>query len=220
EHAVARSRGAAPLDVAEHRDPSLEAGALLDLAGERVADAALGEPYMAELVLLALVGEPLELVALRDDDDREVLAALVAAADVVAGLVDRDRLLGNHDHVGAAGDPAHDHDPARVAAHHLDDHDAVVRLGGRVEAVDRFGSDEDGRVESERVIGPVEIVVDRLRDADDGELVFLVQARRYSERVLATDRNEGVQSRSLERLSYSVDAAFELVGIRPRRPEN
>src|SRR5205085_4167847 len=79
EHAVARSRGAAPLDVAEHRDPSLEAGALLDLAGERVADAALGEPNMAELVLLALVGEPLELVALRDDDDREVLAALVAA---------------------------------------------------------------------------------------------------------------------------------------------
>src|SRR6266702_8989662 len=92
---------------------------------------------MAELVLLATVHEALELVALRDDDDREVLAALMSAADVVAGLVDRDRLLGDQDHVGAASDPAHYGDPARVTAHHLHDHHAVVRLGRRVEPVDR-----------------------------------------------------------------------------------
>ena len=34
-----------------------------------------------------------------------------------------------------------DGDPAGVAAHHLDDHHAVVRLGGRVQAVDRLGRD-------------------------------------------------------------------------------
>ena len=60
-------------------------------------------------------------------------------------------------------------DPAGVAAHHLDDDDAVVRLGGRVQPVDRLGGDRDRRVEAEGVVGAGEVVVDRLRDADDGE---------------------------------------------------
>ena len=48
QHAVARGRRAAALDVAEHRHARLEAGALLDLAGELAADAA--EDDVAELV--------------------------------------------------------------------------------------------------------------------------------------------------------------------------
>ena len=81
EHAVARGRGAAALDVAEHGHARLEAGALLDLVGDARADAALGEPHVPELVDLACVlAAALELVPLRDDDDREVLAAVVPAA--------------------------------------------------------------------------------------------------------------------------------------------
>src|SRR5438477_4259723 len=41
EHAVARGGGAAALDVAEHRHAGFEAGPLLDLAPQRVTDAAL-----------------------------------------------------------------------------------------------------------------------------------------------------------------------------------
>ena len=67
-----------------------------------------------------------------------------------ARLLDRDRLLGDQDHVGAAGDPGVERDPARMPAHHLDDHDAVVRLGGRVQPVDRLGRDRDRRVEAEK----------------------------------------------------------------------
>ena len=40
EHAVARSGRAAALHVAEHGDAGLEAGALLDLVAEHLADAA------------------------------------------------------------------------------------------------------------------------------------------------------------------------------------
>ena len=54
-------------------------------------------------------------------------------------------------------------DPARVAAHHLDDHHAVVALGGRVQAVDRVGRDLHRGVEAEREVGAGEVVVDRLR---------------------------------------------------------
>ena len=81
EDAVARRRRPAALDVPEHRDARLEPRSLLDLPRERVADAA--EHDVAELVGLARLArdEPLlarlvrQLVALADDDDREVLAA-------------------------------------------------------------------------------------------------------------------------------------------------
>ena len=48
QHAVERGRRAAALDVAEHGGARLEAGALLDLALEPLADPA--EPLVAELV--------------------------------------------------------------------------------------------------------------------------------------------------------------------------
>ena len=51
EHPVARRRRAAALDVAEHRDPGLEARPLLDLPREQVADAA--QSNVAELVVAA-----------------------------------------------------------------------------------------------------------------------------------------------------------------------
>ena len=177
---VARMRSygvgdAAALDVAEDGHARLEAGRLLDLLAEPVADAALREQLVAELVDLALFLGSRELAALADDDDREVLAARVPAADLARDLVEVDRPLGDQDHVGAAGDAAVHRDPAGVPAHHLDDHDAVVRLGRRVEPVDRLGADRDGGVEAERVVGAREVVVDRLRDADDGELELAVE---------------------------------------------
>ena len=133
EHAIARRGGAAALHVAEHGDARLETGALLDLASEHIADAALGEDRVAELIRLAGVGEPGQLAALADDDDGEVLAARVPLPDRLRHLLEIDRDLGHEDHVGAAGDAAHHRDPAGLAAHHLDDHDAVVRLRGRMQ---------------------------------------------------------------------------------------
>ena len=58
-------------------------------------------------------------------------------------------------------------DPAGVPAHHLDDEHPVVRLGRRVQPVDRVDRDLHGGVEAERVVGGVEVVVDGLRYADD-----------------------------------------------------
>src|SRR5205823_2751888 len=124
EDPVARRRRATALDVAEDGDARLVAGPLLDELREPVADAAGREPDVAELVDLVLgtgAAFLVQLVALADDHDGEVLAAVVPPAEVVAALVDRDRLLGDQDHVGAARDPAVDSDPTRVAAHHLDD---------------------------------------------------------------------------------------------------
>src|SRR3954471_10880570 len=119
--------------MAQYGDARLEAGAVLDLLAEPLADTALREQLVAELVDLALVVCARELAAFRDDDDREVLAAPVAATDLLLDLVVIDRPLRDEDHVRPAGDPAVHGDPPSVAAHHLDDHHAVVRLGRRVD---------------------------------------------------------------------------------------
>ncbi len=113
------------------------------------------------------LGHPADrLGALGDDDDRREVA-VEAAADQLADPLEVERQLGDQDHVGAAGEPGVEGDPAGVAAHHLDDQHPVVAVGGRVEAVDRLHRDVDRGVEAEGVVGGAEVVVDRLRHADD-----------------------------------------------------
>src|SRR5256885_7935481 len=120
EDAIEGGRGSAALDVTEDGDPGLVAGLRLDEVGELLTDAA--EADVAELVELLGGGRLLgaELGAFRDDDDGEVLVLRpVPVLDVLADLVDVDRLLRNEDHVRAAGHPGMHRDPTRVAAHHL-----------------------------------------------------------------------------------------------------
>ena len=105
--------------------------------------------------------------ALRDDDDAELGAPGVALAQPLRDDRDVERNLRDQNRVGAAGHAGVERDPAGVAAHHLDDHDAVVRLGGGVQPIDGVGREVDGGVEAETVGGADDVVVDRLRDADD-----------------------------------------------------
>ena len=82
---------------------------------EALADPA--EARVAELVLLALDGLHRALLrhgSLGDDDDR-VAAALVAAADQPAHLLNVEEALGDQDHIGAAGQLQVQGDPAGVA---------------------------------------------------------------------------------------------------------
>ena len=95
------------------------------------------------------------------------------------------------------------------------DHHAVVRLGGRVQAVDRLGRDRHGGVEAEGVVGGGEVVVDRLRHADDREVLLPVEPGRDAERVLAPDRDERVERGLAEVLEHAVDRV-RLEGVRPR----
>ena len=106
------------------------------------------------------------LRALGDHDDRRVLV-LEPLLDVAGDLVDVELPLRQQDHVGATGEAGVQRDPAGVPAHHLDHQRAVVRLGGGVQPVDRLHRDVDRGVEAEGVVGRAEVVVDRLRHADD-----------------------------------------------------
>ncbi len=67
---------------------------------------------------------------------------------------------------------------------------------------------EDGGVEPEGVVGGGEVVVDRLRDADDGKVALRVEPGCDAERVLASDRDERVDALTLEVREQSVEIAL------------
>jgi hypothetical protein len=160
----------------------------------------------------------LRLGSLGDHDDRRVLV-LEAPFDVFADAVEVERMLRDQDHVGAARETRVECDPARVAAHHLDDQRALVALGCGVQPVDRAHGDVHGRVEAKGVVGGAEVVVDRLRHADDLD-PLLVELLCGAKRVLAADGDQAVDPGSIEVLGDPFRPALLLERIRPRRPEN
>src|SRR5918993_207575 len=87
------------------------------------------EPGLAVGDLFRRGDEPGPLLpgALRRDDQGEVLARVLTLLDLGADALIRERDLRDQDHVGAAGDPGIQRDPARVAAHDLQhDHPVVA----------------------------------------------------------------------------------------------
>ena len=106
-----------------------------------------------------------------------------------------------------------------MPAHHLADQHAVVRLRGRVQTVDRVDGDLDGRVETEGHLGARQIVVDRLRHADDADPA-VGQLQRHAERVFPPDRDQGVDLEPRDRRLDLLRAPFDLERIGARRAEN
>ena len=127
--------------------------------------------------------------------------------------------LGNQDLRGAAGDASVGRDPAGMAAHHLDDHNAVVGLAGRAQAVDGVGGGLHGGVEAKGELGDSEVVVDGLGDADDGG-AFGGEPAGDGKRVVATDGDEGVDALAFKRGNHSARAAFGGVGVGARGAED
>ena len=84
-------------------------------------------------------------------------------------------------------------DPARVAAHDLDDEGTVMAFRGGVQPVDRLHRDVDRGVEAEGVVGRAEVVVDRLGHADHRQAPG-VQCRGDPEGVFAADRDQRVHA--------------------------
>ena len=143
----------------------------------------------------------------------------MALGDRVRDLLEAHRELGDQDHVRAPRDPGLERDPARVPPHHLDHHHAVVGLRRRVDPVDGFGGDRERGVESERVVGPVHVVVDRLRNPDHRKPRSR-ELPSHAQRVLAPDRDHRVDLAPGERLPDPRLSVRLLVWIRPGGPED
>jgi hypothetical protein len=137
----------------------------------------------------------------------------------LAQLVHARALLGNEDGVRAGRHARVQRDPPDVAAHHLGHHAAIVRVTGGAQAVHRLRRDTDGGVEAERVVRRVEVVVDRLRHADDAH-ARVGEALGGGQGALPADRDERIQAVLGHDLVDAVDAASPLEGVRAARAED
>ena len=106
-----------------------------------------------------------------------------------------------------------------MAAHHLDQHHPLVRLGGAVQPVDRLGRDAERGVVAECHVGAVDVVVDRLGHAHDRD-VLLGQPMRGGQRALAADRDEHVDAVVVQCLLDLVQPGPQLVGMHPGGAEH
>jgi glycerol kinase len=89
-----------------------------------------------------------------------------------------------------------------------------------VEPVDRLGRDPHGGREPDGQVGPTDVVVDRLRDADERDALVDGQPGRRRERALATDDDQPVEAVHVERLADPVDPTLLAVGVDARGPEH
>jgi hypothetical protein len=217
---IVRGRRSASLDVAQDCRARLVAGALFECVGHELADPSeLGVAEGVDLAAGDREGALLGDGTLGHDDDRREATFTVTLLELGRDLVDVERLFRDEDLGGAAGHAGVHRDPAGVAAHHLADEHAVVRLGGRVQAVDRVGRNLHRGVEAERDLSGREVVVDRLRDSDDVH-AGLRELVRDAERVVAPDGDERVDVVLLQRRFDGLDAPLDLVGIGPRRTQD
>jgi hypothetical protein len=118
-----------------------------------------------------------------------------------------------------SGDTGMPRDPTHVTSHDLDDEHTVVTLRRGVQPIDGFSGNRDGSVETERVVGGSQIVVDGLwyahdRKANRGEF------GRHAQSVFAPDDNKTFDTQATYRVE---DPAFPVVisiGICSAGPED
>src|SRR6266481_2575194 len=163
EDAVEGSGRAAALDVSENGDANFLVEHFTKGEGDGVGNVARAGRRNG----LAAGVRGGELDAFGDDDEAEAFAAEFPGAHGVADMFEFEGNFGDKDNVRAAGDSSVQGDPACVAAHDFDEHDAVMGFGGSVEAVDCLRGDDEGGVETEGDFRGIEVVVDGLGYADD-----------------------------------------------------
>ena len=113
----------------------------------------------------------------------------------------------------ATGEPAPCGDPPCVATHHLNNGNAVMRRGGRGDAVERLGDDVCCGVKAEAPFGTPDVVIHRLRNCVDG-CAALGETCRNGEGVIATDGDQGVQTERAHVRLGGIEATLALQEIR------
>src|SRR5918993_1885957 len=194
EDAVVGGGGAAALQVPEDDVAGVYSGALLQFAGQALADAA--EAHVAELVLLAGLGHEVlaERYAFGDGDDAPAVALLGALLEEVGYGVEVRFHFRDQRHVRGGGDACAPRDPTGVAAHDLHDQYPLVALSRGPEAVYRLRRYRHGGIVPEGRVGRREVVVYGLGAAYDLRPEVFVQPLGYAQRVVAADGDEGVHA--------------------------
>src|SRR4051794_38695256 len=143
----------------------------------------------------------------------------MALANRFGDLVNIEGALGDQDRICATGNTAVECDPARIATHYFNYHDAVVRLGCGVYAIDRLAHNVARRIEPEGVVGATQVVVDGLGNAYDFDS-FFVELLRDRKSVVSANGNQGVNLVRIKGLNAAIKTVGALRGIGAGGAEN
>jgi hypothetical protein len=148
--------------------------------------------------------------------------SVLEVAQESVGAVQLEGHLGDEHEVGLVhGEHGVHGDEARLAPHQLDEADAVHRgVGLDVGGGHGFGGAGDGGLEAEGLVDVQKVVVDGLRNADDGYLEVPAQnllgdVEGALLRAVAADREEHIEIEPLDRVDYVAHA----VASSPRRAQ-
>src|SRR5258706_13595943 len=158
QDAVEGRRCASALNVPQHADSYFFTRAAGDGIADQIADGTTAT------VLFHLRRK---LHAFGHNYNSEMLAGSFALGNIAADVLNGERDFRDENDVGAPGDAGLQRDPAAVAAHHLNYHNAMMRRGRGVNLVDGVGDGVQRGIETECNLRGREIVVDSLGHADD-----------------------------------------------------
>ena len=193
--------------MARHRDADFVARALGDVMRQLVGHGRILLEHLLHglpLLFLAFFGDLLRDRTLRDRQDRELLAALVALVDRRADAVEIVGDLRDQDDVRAGRDARGERQPADLVAHDFHDEDAAVGGGCRVDLVDRRRRDVDRALVAEGEVSAPDIVVDRLGQMNDVQSLLAEQVGCLLGAVAAQD-HEAVQAKLVIILLHRLD---------------
>jgi hypothetical protein len=97
-----------------------------------------------------------------------------------------------------------------MTAHHFDHHDSIVTLSCCVETVDRVGRYLHGRVEAKCHVRTNDIVIDRLRHANDWDVVLAVKTIGDRQAAVAPDHDEPIEAKVTHGLPDVFHAALSV----------
>ena len=146
------SRRASALQMAENRHTNIELWELLAHA--------------------VCIVEGTAFWTLRNDDDARALRLANAVFHKSGELVGTRHILWDNGSLGTAGNSGVLSQEAGIAAHHLDEEDALMALGRIANAVYALHDGIQGCVVADGGVGAIEVVVDGTRQANTADVEF------------------------------------------------
>jgi len=133
------------------------------------------------------------------DDDRKPATRTVPLDDLLANPANVIRYLRDQNDISGTGETGVQRDEAGVSSHHLEYHDPIVTLRCGVQLVDRIECRVDRCIEAERRHSTADVIVYRLRHADNFQPA-LGESPRDLERSIPADGDDRVDAKTLHAL--------------------
>src|ERR1035441_8730550 len=143
----------------------------------------------------------------------------MAHTNALGNLFDVEGALGNKNDVRPSRDTAVHRNPTRVAAHHFHHDHALMCFRGGMHAVNGFGRGVHRGVETKAEVGPHQIVVDGLGNADYFQ-AQLVHALGHAHGVVSANGDQGFHTVGPQDFHAALQSAFTLGRVGPRSAQD